>query len=240
MDMPNETMLDLQEMAEAARARAAFSSFLSLHFNILPDQAFAERLRSGDVKKVLQTLISDANSTDEFVEGARLMNSYLERMNAENPEKLSENLGVDRTRLYRGIAQGYGPPPPYELVWSRSTPGVELLQGLSHTYHEMGLVLSPEAKERPDYIGIELDFIHELAQQEAAAWESNQSEIAVILLAAQRSFMHDHLGQWAPYFIDKAMEQVGTDFYRGHLLMLRSFISSVQEDLSEFMQLAKA
>jgi TorA maturation chaperone TorD len=240
MDMSNETVIDPQEIAEAARARAAFSSFLSLHFNTLPDKAFAERLRSGEVVKVLQVLISDPDSADEMVEGARLMASYLDAMHAEDLEKLSESLGVDRTRLYRGIAQGYGPPPPYELVWSKIKPGVELLQVLNHTYRQMGLALSPEARERPDYIGIELDFIHELAQQEAAAWETGQAETAAKLLEAQNAFMKDHLGQWAPFFIDKAMEQVGTDFYRGHLIMLRSFIKTEQEILLELMQLIKA
>jgi TorA maturation chaperone TorD len=67
-----------------------------------------------------------------------------------------------------------------------------------------------------------------------------QTHTAIKLLKAQSAFMQDHLGQWAPYFIDKAMEQVGTDFYRGHLLMLRSFIKTEQEILLELTQLIKA
>ena len=240
MDMSNETVLDALEMAAAARARAAFLSFLSLHFNTLPDKGFVERLLSGEAATVLKALIAGPVASGEMAEGARLMASYLETMHAEDPAKLSQELGVDRTHLYRGVAQGYGPPPPYEMVWSRGAPGVELLQALNHTYLDMGLAQSPEARERPDYIGIQLDFVRELAQREAEAWESGHTESAVHLLEAQSDFMGEHIGRWLPYFIDEALPNAATDFYRGHMLMLRSFVQSEQEDLSELLQQVKA
>lgn len=228
----NETPMEPQELAEIARARAAFLYFLNLHFTTLPDVSFVDRLRNGELTSVLESLMSDPSTGAEIASGARLMAAYLENTRREDKARLSEDLGVDRTRLYRGVAKGYGPPPPYEMVWSsKSANDTSVLQIVAKRYYEQGLAQSPEAKERLDYIAIELDFVRELALREAAAWQSGDTEDAVKYLTAQKEFMSQHIGDWVPAFIAKALEYAETDFYKGHLLMLRGFIAGHTEDL---------
>lgn len=231
--MINETPLEPQELAEIAHSRVAFLSFLNLHFTTLPDTAFIDRLRNGELSAVLESLVNDPEIGDEIASGAKLMAAYLEQTQHEDKAKLSENLGVDRTRLYRGVAKGYGPPPPYEMVWSKSANDYGILQAVAKVYYDHGLAQSPEAKDRLDYIAIELDYIRELALREASAWQDGDTENGFKHLTAQNEFMSQHIGQWVPDFIDKAMEWAETDFYKGHLSMLRGFIAGQLEELSD-------
>jgi TorA maturation chaperone TorD len=227
----DEDKLDPQEMATIAKTRADFYSFLNLHFSIIPDIAFVEQLYNGELNTALNALVNDESMEPEITTGARLMSDFLESHRGDEKNKLSEILGVDRTRLYRGVAQGYGPPPPYEMVWSKLAQGYEVLMIVAGEYRKAGLEPSADARERVDYIGLEMDFMRELALREATAWESDEIETARNLLTSQLAFLDEHLGAWAPYFIEKALEQSETDFYRGHLKMIRGFLSAQKREL---------
>lgn len=224
--------LNVNELIEAAQVRIAFYSFLNLHFVTLVDSAFVLRLRNGELNTVLDTLIQDESNDKDISAGAVLMLDFLEKTSEMDLSKLTEKLGVDRTRLYRGVAKGYGPPPPYELVWSKNAEDFSVLQTISGVYRDAGLEPSPDVKERLDYISVEMDFLRELAQNEVSAWNSGDSLSASCWLERQRDFMSHHFGEWVPFFIEKAFEHVETDFYRGHLLMLRGFVLMQKEIFS--------
>jgi len=69
-----------------------------------------------------------------------------------------------------------------------------------------------------------LEFIHALSVRETDAWDAGKMEKASSLFVEQRKFFQEHLESWVPGFVEKGMEFVTTDFYRGHLLMLQGFI----------------
>jgi TorA maturation chaperone TorD len=161
------------------------------------------------------------------------MENFLKETQAEAPDRLSEKLGVDRTRLYRGLSPNYGPPPPYEMVWSKTWQDVRLLSVLAATYRENDLQPSEDVHERQDYLGVELDFIHILAEREAAAWEAGSTGRAQSLLETQKTFFKEHLQPWVNFFIKSAFEYVKTDFYQGHLLMMRGFMDDLGKEFAE-------
>ncbi len=160
-----------------------------------------------------------------------MMRSFLESQRSEPKAKLSEMLGVERTRLYRGVGQAFGPPPPYEMVWSRQAQGFEVLQAVAAEYRKVGLEPAEDAKDRLDYIGLEMQFLRELALREAATWEEGEEQKSQELLTLQHAFLNNHLGSWAPDFIEKALEMAETDFYRGHLKMMRGFLNAQKVEL---------
>lgn len=234
--MSDDTALEPQELADLAKGRAAFYSLLNVHFTTLPDQSFIEQIRNGEFAAMLDSIIKDDSIAPDVIVGATLMRDYILKTKADTVLALAEKLGVDRTRLYRGVAPGYGPPPPYESVWSSGGEGTAILQAVAGVYREAGLARAPEATERVDYIGVELDYMREMAKREVQAWESGERQTALDSLKAQQHFMLEHLGAWAPAFVDKALEQVETDFYKGHLLMLRAFIAEDQERLQALLE----
>jgi TorA maturation chaperone TorD len=221
----NKTKLGVKELADIARARAAFSSFLTIHFNALPDEKFVKQMRSKEITSMLALLPKDESVNEDTSRGASLMSNFLKETSGDKPAQLSQKLGVDRTRLYRGLAPTYGPPPPYEMVWSQKWQDVALLQALAATYRENNLAQSTEIIDRMDYLGVELEFIHALSVRETDAWDAGKTTKARSLLEEQKKFFQEHLESWVPSFIPKALEFVETDFYRGHLLMLQGFIS---------------
>jgi TorA maturation chaperone TorD len=169
-------------------------------------------------------LLKDESVNEDISRGASLMSKFLKENSADQPAQLSQKLGVDRTRLYRGLAPTYGPPPPYEMVWSQKWQDVALLQALAALYRENGLTQSTEIIDRLDYLGVELEFIHALSVRETDAWDKGKTTKASSLLEEQKKFFHEHLESWVSGFVQKAMEFVETNFYRGHLLMLQGFI----------------
>lgn len=232
--MQSEHLTDLspEDLAEAARARAAFCAFLNIHFTTLPDRGFVERIRSQEFTSVLEALAGNPDVDEDLSAGAFAMLSFIQTNAETEAGSLSDTLGVDRTRLYRGVSPVYGPPPPYEAVWAKGvTNTAAALQVIAAVYRQNGVSVAPEATDRQDYVGIELDFVRILAGREGEAWNTGDEAAARALLAEQASFMTQHLGAWAPDFIGKALELAETDFYRGHLRMLRGFLAAESERL---------
>jgi putative dimethyl sulfoxide reductase chaperone len=237
MESTDKGALTGLELAEMARARAAILAFLNLHFTTLPDAAFVEHVRTPEYAAALDALATDDSLPEDMTTGAKEMANFIGSNAAVAVPAFSDTLGVDRTRLYRGVSPSYGPPPPYEAVWSKRVTNVAAtLQEIAGIYREAGMAISPEAKERVDQIGVELDFVNQLAQREAEAWEAGETDKARDLLKAQASFLYLHVGDWTPPFVEKALTMAETDFYRGHLKMLRGFLSSEGERMQSLLE----
>ncbi len=65
-------------------------------------------------------------------------------------------------------------------------------------YRAFGLEVADRARERPDHLSVELEFMHVLAYREAYARVHHGPEQVALLVDAQRHFLQDHLVQWVP------------------------------------------
>ncbi len=229
-----EDELSVEELQMLAEARATFSSLLSVHFLNIPDKDFVPRLRSRQFIAWLEQLAGETGVQPQIAEGASLMHRFLLATWDQPAEQLVQTLGVDRTRLYRGVSPVYGPPPPYEAEWVPAPQGTSaLLQQIAGLYHAGGLVQAPDSNERLDYIGIQLGYLKQLAAVEAGHWQAGDAGQACQVYSLQKSFFLEHLARWVPDFVEKALTYAQTDFYRGHLLMLRGFIAEQGEIFTE-------
>jgi len=228
LELTDEVPMNQQEMAEIARARASFCVFLNVHFTTLPDLEFVGRIRECEFLCALDALAEDS-CAPEIAAGASLMAGFIRSTLNSSAAALSEMLGVDRTRLYRGVSPAYGPPPPCEAVWNGQTSDTAtVLKALADVYVAAGMAMSSDARERLDYIGIELEFLRMLALRELEAWEAGQEANAKSLLRQQSKFVGEHLVHWVPAFVERALTQAETDFYRGHMRMLLGFLDDEQ------------
>lgn len=237
MEPTTEPKMNEQELAEIAKTRATFLAFLNVHFTTLPDATFVQRIRSDEFLSVLQALAGDEMLSADLTTGAALMRDYVRATLDMAVPQLSDALGVDRTRLYRGVSPQYGPPPPNEAVWIKSNDSVSaVLVAIAEVYRQSEMAVAPSAHERLDYIGVELDFHYQLAQCEADAWLAGDSIKARGLLKRQAGFIREHLLQWVPAYIAKALTMVETDFYRGHLKMVGAFLVEEQARLEQLLE----
>jgi TorA maturation chaperone TorD len=144
-------------------------------------------------------------------------------MAGQADEQVEQELAVDWTRLFRGLRPGYGPPPPYEGVYLGGD-GLQAIQAVARFYHSHGLGPADGAGNRPDYIGLELDFLRHACEQQAGALEKGETGEAEKWQEVEESFLEEHTGKWIGAYCERAIAEARTDFYRGTLRLMGAMI----------------
>jgi putative dimethyl sulfoxide reductase chaperone len=225
-----------QEMADLAEQRSAVYAFLSSIFMVLPDQSFVCRLTDGRMGTLLEALSADDVSPD-IETGIHLIRGYLASLQTVAADQVETDLAVERARLLRGIKPGYGPPPPYESVYrgtADSGAGQTLLQ-VKRAFADAGVSVPESVHEPADYIGLELELMRHLANQEAQAWRAGDEAKAGMWLDKQKAFLADHLASWVPQFADLMAEHAALGFYQGVARIMKGFVISDHTHLADEM-----
>lgn len=109
-----------------------------------------------------------------------------------------------------------GACPLYEAEYGESDERLQQpheLSDLSAFYQAFGLELSTDVRDRVDFIAVECDFMGFLCLKQAYAEEHGKADLAAIAVDAQRKFLHDHLGRWAPAFARRILERTNHALY---------------------------
>ena len=153
------------------------------------------------------------------------LEEFLLDANKQSEEEIRDALAKDWTRLLRGIRPGYGPPPPYEGVYRRNDGiGIEIIQEVSAIYSQHGVGLDKDVFNRPDYIGVEFDFLNYLAEIESETWLSGQESEALKLKSSYEDFLDLHVGVWVPEFCLEAEKEAQTLFYQALIMITKGFM----------------
>ena len=106
------------------------------------------------------------------------------------------------------------------------------LADLAAFYRAFGLEVAEEAAERPDHIGMELEFMSVLAAKEAYALEHQaDADEAAVCVEAQKRFLREHLGRWAPAFARRLARAAIDPVLTAFATLVQDFIIS---DCSRF------
>ncbi len=114
--------------------------------------------------------------------------------------------------------------PPYENEYHRSKGTVystEEMADIAGFYRAIGMDF---AKQRPDHIAVELEFMHVVALKEAKAISSGEPDKADACVSLEKKFLTDHLGRWVGAFSD-ALISCGSSFYGGLGLLLKQWVN---------------
>lgn len=118
-----------------------------------------------------------------------------------------DELGVEFTRLFSGMQEGMGPPPPFESVWREDRLIGESTVQVIDAYAKSGFAdIAPEAGPQ-DHVAAELRFIALLAVREAEAWQAGDKAGARQRLIQQSDFLKQHLAVWTPRWTDAVVQQ---------------------------------
>ena len=96
-------------------------------------------------------------------------------------------------------------------------------------YAAAGVCTPAEYHEPLDYIGLELDFMRLLSENEAASWRKEERDKALDYLNMERDFLGEHIIRWVPGFCDKVIYMAESDFYRGIARITKGFITDDYE-----------
>jgi TorA maturation chaperone TorD len=211
--------------AGTIRDRAGMFGFLGSLFNHRVDADFVGRLRGAGISSLL---VDDRmeNIRRNIRVGLDEMSGFIQAVDRKTDKEIEQELAVDWTRLFRGVSPEYGPPPPFEGLYVKGgTNSHEVLETVLKCYRENGFSPDPVFQNRPDYIGMELDFLGLLSEREAEALEAGDMSNASGYLKTVRSFLLEHLGTWCGDFCDRAIVHAKTGFYRGALQVTKGIVS---------------
>lgn len=161
------------------------------------------------------------------IAGLEEMRGWLAAHAHQPLEQVRQELAVQGARLFRGIAPGYGPPPPYEAVHRRPGAGVDAdtLLSLRGFYREAAADLPSTSRERLDHVGIELDFMRFLCEEESRLWRSGDAGEAARYRRIQRRFLTAHLAPWVPGYCQRILAEQCAPFFHGLARALSGFLA---------------
>jgi putative dimethyl sulfoxide reductase chaperone len=208
---------DSIEATRIAQMRAQTYGTLAAVFNQRPDSATVHNIKAAGVGFFTHLRREEGvNAEVQLREQAK--------------QDIELSLQVDWTRLFRGVQRGYGPVPPYEgLYLGESESDLRALESVANFYSRHGVLPNEQAGNRPDYIGLELDFLCYACEQQAACWEKGEEPEARRWQEAEREFLQDHLSRWAALYCDRAIEEAKTDFYRGFVHLTKGVLKDMSD-----------
>lgn len=162
--------------------------FLSTAFSF-PDETTWERLQDDagdDVLHALEDVGADLEAT-------------LKRIR----EAGRQSLAAEHVATF-GLTSGGG-LPPYEGPYGATNlfQEADCMADVAGFYRAFGLGSADDCRERSDHITVELEFMHFLVLKQAYAQEQGWADKGQVCVNAQKLFLKDHLGRWAPFYLRK-------------------------------------
>lgn len=150
-------------------------------------------------------------------------------------EKLIEDLAVEYARLFVGPGQHIS---PHESVHLKNEEGGGLLWGeatakVKKFIESSGFEYRSDYHGMPDHIGVEFEFMAEIAKQEAEAWEEEDWDRARHCLKIEKRFLDEHLVQWVPLFCEEIISYAELPFYREMGKLTKKFIEFEKAEIDK-------
>lgn len=144
-----------------------------------------------------------------------------------------EALGVEFTRLFSGMQEGLGPPPPFESVWREDRLVGESTVAVMEAYAKAGFAdIDPTAGPQ-DHLGVELKFLAVLGLREAEAWRAHDAAGARRRQVQQGDFVEGHLSAWAPRWADAIGEHARAPIYSALAGLAKAGLAQAATELAE-------
>ncbi|MBI2915100.1 MAG: molecular chaperone TorD family protein [Firmicutes bacterium] len=215
---------DADERRELCLSRAGVYKLLGAMFLYEPRLPFLRQLKQPEVASIFESL------------GVPLLEPGSDA--GQTTEGLVEELAVEFARLFLGPGRHF---PPYESVWvgnvNSSPEGGGLLFGpqavaVRREIDGLGLAVLADRGVLPDHIGIELQLVAFMAEQEAVSWETGDRDAADRWRARQISFLDDHILRWVPAYCSTVEKEAEKRFYTRLARLTSMFVTSDRQAFS--------
>lgn len=203
-----------------ANCRAILYSFFAQALSP-PGEALVRDLCDGSLRSTVEAAVRGA----PVMHRAMLDQAVLADLTAPCGERVMfDALLVEYTRLW-GIDIIC---PHYETDYldGASFRAVHTIADVAAFYSAFGVRVAAGARERPDYMGIELAFMNFLATKQAHAISQGSARHARLCRRAQTKFFAEHLGRWAVQFADTLVDAAHGRFHRAVGGLLRGFVTA--------------
>jgi TorA maturation chaperone TorD len=133
------------------------------------------------------------------------------------------------TRLFRGIQEGYGPPPPYESLYRSSEFPTDIVEAVLSYFQAAGFDAAEICVEPPDFLASELKLMGLLAFKEHECIQNRDSEQSILYKDLQYKFLQNHIKIWVPEYCQMLIEASRVEFYRYIARYLSVFLIDLEQ-----------
>lgn len=205
----------VEEFRALVNSRMQSYFFLSQLYNYYAIKDIAKMLKDGKFIKSIQ----ENNS-----EGFKLMKKYIKEVaEKKSYDELVEDLQVEHTGLF--VMPKFVKGRPYESFYldKEQKVGARVTINVEKFYRSVGAEFST-IDDLPDFIGIELEFMHFLCSKEREAWERGDIKQALNALRWEEAFIREHLGKWAIKYCRDFYKDATSDFFRAVSKLTEEFL----------------
>lgn len=153
----------------------------------------------------------------------------------------SDALSIEFTRLFGGISESYGGPPPFESVARSGNWGGDIALAVVAAYADADIAPPLPDASPPDHLAAELRFLAIACHREAEAWRADDTPAAMEWLGREGDFLDRHVLRWVPEYCRQAAGMAETPFYRALLALTpraceldRKDIDAIHESVPSF------
>lgn len=224
--------MSMDALGALAEDRSRIYWLLSGFYLQAPEPALLEQLRIAPGAE-----IDASEGMDEL--GARLTAFRLSLAEESAPDELNR----DYARLFLGLREGTGLPPPYESLHREGRLFGQSTEAVMEHFRRNGISLADDGVGPEDHLGLELKFLSLLCLRESQAWRDADAEQGRDCLEAEQAFIARHLGSWVPDYCRQVEAEAHTAFYRGVAGLTAaaiSFDSTQVADMLDSLPRAKA
>lgn len=188
----------------------------------IPDESYCRKLLAS--KNTFDHLYKELRESDQLLAtGFENLANYIKSKSNISPQELEIELGVERTRLFGGIREDYGPPPPYESIYlNENTLMGPATKEVMEVYRNSNVYTGwQHSSNLPDFLGTELEYLTILCQK---CSRSNDYIEQQRLLELEKYFIENHIGKWVNLYITESKKWIETSFFESFMLILQRII----------------
>jgi len=214
---------DLVEIDIFCKNRQVIYSFLSRMFEkeMSEDLILELQERAGSFTR-MKALKELGNS--KLNRGLTLLEDYLKESTKRDMKNVLTELAVEYAGLFLSV---WGTPAhPSESAYASG--GMATMQKerdeVLAMYRAEGVDKVSEFTEPEDHVALELQFMSYLAGETSRAASSGNMSETIRRLAAQQSFLKNHLGKWIGLLANDVLKQGKVGFYKGVCLIAEGLV----------------
>ncbi len=215
-------MQEIELILSAAENRSKLYWFIGTLFIEKPDKSLITGL-SEDLPSLASLMLKNE------IEALR------RSLKTKQVSALIEQLEYEFTRLFRGIHNNYGPPPPYESLYRESTIMGDSTVSVLECYSNAGFGDIDKSTGPQDHLGVELKFIALLCLREALQIKSGKEAEAFYTLKMEKAFLDDHLLQWVPDYQSVVTPYTPHPFYEALISLTNRILVHDNEYITELL-----
>ncbi|EMA26597.1 TorD/DmsD family molecular chaperone [Haloarcula marismortui] len=203
--------------AAVYEARLELVDFVIDVFWDVPEEAFVERLLSGEVQ------LPEESINDQLDEGFEMLASWID----ENADQSVSAVQDDLKREYTDLLVGPRPPVlPHETNYREDTEFIgEGLAEVDASYAAAGWAPPENYPEEDDFIAVEMAFLRYLIERQREGDEET--------VGYERVFIEQHLSEWVVEFADEMRDEADDGLFPAAALICEGLVRFEDEIVAQ-------